>query len=135
MYYVTEQSNPGVVTMTNAAQPHYQLPRQVERPPMELPYSTLAITASIQSNSSTFSATSVSRPIAQEYFYAYLPGNKPEYAQADPQQSIVHYQHPMQHLMSQSQQPVTSQAQPIHAPAAVHSSHKSAHAQHGAVVK
>jgi hypothetical protein len=26
MYYVTEQGNPGVVTMTNAAQPHYQLP-------------------------------------------------------------------------------------------------------------
>jgi hypothetical protein len=124
MYYVTEQGNQGVVTMTNAAQPHYQLPKQVERPPMELPYSTLAIAASIQSNPSTFSATSVPSPIAQEYFYAYLPGNKPEYAQADPQQPIVHYQHPIQHLMSQSQQSVTCQVQPIHAPAAEHSPQK-----------
>jgi hypothetical protein len=129
MYYVTEQSNPGVVTMTNAAQPHYQLPRQVERPPMELPCSTSAITNFIQGSPRAFSATSVSSPIAQEYFYAYLPGNKPEYAQADPQQSIIHYQHPMQHLMSHSQQPVTSQAQSIHAPAAAHSPEKSAQAQ------
>ncbi|KAI3573376.1 hypothetical protein IWW34DRAFT_886370 [Fusarium oxysporum f. sp. albedinis] len=129
MYYVTEQGNPGVVTMTNAAQPYYQLPQQLEKPPMEMPCSTSAITNSIQSSLMTFSATSVSSPIAQEYFYPYLPGNKPEYAQADPQQSIVHYQQPMQYLMSQSQQPVTSQAQPIHAPAADHSSHKSAHAQ------
>jgi hypothetical protein len=103
IYYVTEQGSPGVITKTNAAQPHYQLPKQVERPPMGLPYSTLAIAASIQSNPSTFSTTSVSSPIAQECFYAYLPGNKPEYAQADPQQSIVHYQHPMQYLMSHSQ--------------------------------
>ncbi|RYC78325.1 hypothetical protein BFJ63_vAg18800 [Fusarium oxysporum f. sp. narcissi] len=104
MYYVTEQGNPEVVTMTNAAQPHYQLPQQVERPLMELPYSTLATAASIQSSPRTFSATSVSRPMVQERFYAYLPRNRPEYAQADSQQSIIQYQQPMQQLMSQSQQ-------------------------------
>ncbi|KAI3571873.1 hypothetical protein IWW34DRAFT_891236 [Fusarium oxysporum f. sp. albedinis] len=123
MYYVTEQGNPEVVMMTYAAQPHYQLPQQVERPPMELPYSTLAIAASIQSSPRNFSATPVSSPVVQECFYAYLPGNQPEYA-ADSQQSIVQYQQPMQFLMSQSQQSVTSQAQPIHAPAAEHSPQK-----------
>jgi transcriptional regulator with AAA-type ATPase domain len=104
MYYVTEQGNPEVVTITNAAHPHYQLPQQVERPLMELRYSTIATAASIQSSPRTFSATSVSSPIAQECFYAYLPRNRPEYAQADSQQSIIQYQQPMQQLMSQSQQ-------------------------------
>ncbi|EXK77203.1 hypothetical protein FOQG_18087 [Fusarium oxysporum f. sp. raphani 54005] len=104
MYYVTEQGNLEVVTMTNAAPPHYQLPQQVERPITELPYSTLAIAASIQSSPRTFSATSVSSPIVQERFCAYLPRNRPEYVQADSQQSIIQYQQPMQQLMSQCQQ-------------------------------
>ncbi|CEI67710.1 hypothetical protein FVEN_g9525 [Fusarium venenatum] len=129
IYYVPEQGRPGVATMTNTAQPHYQLPKQVEIPPMELPYSILAITASIQSNPSTSSTTSVSSPIGQEYFYEYLPGNKPEYAQGDPQQSIGHYQHPMQYLMSHSEQPVASQTQLIHAPSPDHSPPKPARAQ------
>jgi len=129
MYYVTEKGNPEVVTMTNAAQPHYQLSQQVERPPIELRYPTLATAASIQSSPSTFFATSVSSPMVQECFYAYLPRNRPEYAQADSQQSIIQYQQPMQHLMGQFQQPVASQAQPIHAPAADHSHQKPAQAQ------
>ncbi|KAK2686454.1 hypothetical protein QWA68_015127 [Fusarium oxysporum] len=129
MYYIAEQRNPGVITMTNAAQPHYQLPQQVERPPMGLPNSTLAIAASIQSSPSTFSATSVSNPMVQECFYAYLFRNQSEYAQTDFQQSIVQYQQPMQHLMSQFQQPVTFQAQPIHAPAGDYSPQKSAQFQ------
>ncbi|KAH7247308.1 uncharacterized protein BKA55DRAFT_514583 [Fusarium redolens] len=104
MYYATEQGNPEVVTMTNAAQPHCELPQQVERPLMELRYSTLATAASIQSSPRTFSATSVSSPMVQERFYAYLPRNRPEYAQADSQQSIIQYQQPMQQLMSQFQQ-------------------------------
>ncbi|RYC78445.1 hypothetical protein BFJ63_vAg18682, partial [Fusarium oxysporum f. sp. narcissi] len=124
MYYITEQGDPEVVTMTNAAQPHYQLPQQVERPLVELRYSTLATAASIQSSPRTFSATSVSSPMVQERFYAYLPRNRPEYAQADSQQSIIQYQQPMQHLMGQFPQPVASQAQPIHAPAADHSHQK-----------
>ncbi|KAI3571831.1 hypothetical protein IWW34DRAFT_824600 [Fusarium oxysporum f. sp. albedinis] len=129
MYYVTEKGNPEVVTMTNAAQPHYQLSQQVERPPIELRYPTLATAASIQSSPSTFFATSVSSPMVQECFYAYLPGNQPEYTQADSQQSVIQYQQPMQHLMGQFQQPVASQAQPIHAPAADHSHQKPAQAQ------
>ncbi|EGU73142.1 hypothetical protein FOXB_16347, partial [Fusarium oxysporum f. sp. conglutinans Fo5176] len=80
------------------------LPQQVERPLMELPYSTLATAASIQSSPRTFYATSVSSSVVQECFYAYLPRNRPEYAQADSQQSIIQYQQPMQQLMSQSQQ-------------------------------
>ncbi|KAI3571827.1 hypothetical protein IWW34DRAFT_709331 [Fusarium oxysporum f. sp. albedinis] len=122
MYHVTEQGNQKVVTMTNAAQPYYQLPQQVERSLMELRYSTLAIAASIQSSPRTFSATSVSSPVVQECFYAYLPRNQPEYAQTD-------FQQPMQHLMSQFQQPVTFQAQLIHPPAADYSPQKSAQAQ------
>ncbi|KAH7205063.1 hypothetical protein BKA60DRAFT_611920 [Fusarium oxysporum] len=129
VYYVTKQGNPGALTMTNAAQYHYRLPRQVERPPIELPYSTSAIATSIQSSPRTFSVTSVSSPIAQECFYAYLPGNQPEYVQADPQQSIVQYQHPMQHLMSQSQPPVASQAQPLHVHSADHPPQESGQAQ------
>ncbi|EXK23314.1 hypothetical protein FOMG_19905 [Fusarium oxysporum f. sp. melonis 26406] len=104
MYYVTEQGNPEVVTMTNAAQPHYQLPQQVERPITELPCSTLATAASIQSSPRTFSATSFSSPIVQEHFYTYLPKHRPEYVQADSQQSIIQYQQPMQQPMSQVQQ-------------------------------
>lgn len=118
MYYVTEQGNPGVITMTNAAQPHRQLPQRVERPPIELSYSTSTIATSIQSSPRAFSTTSVSSPMVLECFYAYQPGSQPEYAQADSQQSIVQYRQPMQHLMSQSQQSVTCQVQPIHAPAA-----------------
>ncbi|WZH40857.1 uncharacterized protein QYS62_001795 [Fusarium acuminatum] len=120
IYRVTERGNPGVVTIANATQTHHQRLQQVKRPPMELPYSTSAIATSIQSCPRAFSATSVTSPMIQECLYAYLPGNQPEYA-ADSQQSIIQYQHPMQHFMSQSQEPVTSQAQPIHAPAADHS--------------
>jgi hypothetical protein len=80
MYGVTERGNLGVVTMTNAAQPHHQLPQQVERPPIDLPYSTLTIAASIQNSLSTFSATSVSSPMVQECRYEYLLGNQSEYA-------------------------------------------------------
>ncbi|EWZ27848.1 hypothetical protein FOZG_18432 [Fusarium oxysporum Fo47] len=121
MYRVAERGNLGVVTMANAALPHHQLPQRVERPPIELPYSTLAIAASIQSSPRTFSATSVSSPMVQECHYAYLLGNQSEYSQADSQKSIIQYRQPMQHLMSQSRQPVASEVQPIHASAAGYS--------------
>ncbi|KAF4415725.1 KRAB domain-containing zinc finger [Fusarium acutatum] len=129
MYYVTEQGNPGVETMTNAAQSHYRLPRQVERPALELPYWTSATETSIQSSPRTFSVSSGSSPVAQECFFTYLPGNQPEYVQADLQHSIVQYQHPMQRLMSQSQPPVASQAQRLYAPAADHPPQNYAQAQ------
>jgi hypothetical protein len=95
-YRVTERSNPGVVTVTNAAQLHYQLPQRVERPPIELSYSTLAIEASIRSSNRAFSATPVSSPMAQECFYTNLLGKQPEYAQADSRLSIIQRQQLMQ---------------------------------------
>jgi hypothetical protein len=129
IYHVTERSNPGIITMTNAATPHHQLPQQVERPPIELPYSTLPIEACIRSSHRTFSAMPVSSHMAQECFDTNLLGKQPEYAQADSRLSIIQRQELMQYLMSQFQQPVASQAQPVHAPAASHSHQKSVQAQ------
>ncbi|KAF4468088.1 zinc finger protein [Fusarium albosuccineum] len=119
-YYVTEQGNPGVATMTNAVQPHYQLSQQVERPPLEVSYPSSGIATSIQSSPSAFSATSVPSPMVPEGFYAHQPGNPPAYTAADSQQGMIQYHQPIQHPMSQSQQPVTTQAQQMHAPTADH---------------
>ncbi|KAJ4204022.1 hypothetical protein NW767_004882 [Fusarium falciforme] len=119
-YYVTEQGNPGVATMTSAVQPHYQLPQQVERPPMDIPYPASGIATSIQSSPSAFSATSVPSPMIPEGFYAHQPGNPPAYSAADSQPAIIQYHQPIQHPMSQSQPPVTSQAPQIQAPPADH---------------
>ncbi|KAH7228564.1 uncharacterized protein BKA55DRAFT_667889 [Fusarium redolens] len=49
-YYVTEAGNPGVATMTSTRPPHYQLSQQVERPPMEPPYTASGTATSIQSS-------------------------------------------------------------------------------------
>jgi hypothetical protein len=118
MYYVTERGNPGVVTITNTAQPHRQLPQRVERPSIELSYSTSTFATSIQSSPRAFSTTSVSSPMVLECVYAYQPESQPEYAQVDSQQSIVQCRQPLQHLVSQSQQSLTCQVQPSHAPVA-----------------
>ncbi|KAG7404450.1 hypothetical protein Forpe1208_v015674 [Fusarium oxysporum f. sp. rapae] len=116
-HHINERSNPGILTMADTARPHHQLPQQVERPPIELPYSTLAIAAPIRTSPSTFSTTPASRPEVQECLCKYLLGKEPEYAQADSQQSMIQYQQHIQNLISQPQQSVTSQAQTIHAPA------------------
>ncbi|KAF4973757.1 hypothetical protein FSARC_65 [Fusarium sarcochroum] len=128
-YYVTEQGNPGVATMTSTVPPHYQLAQQVERPHMELPYSTSGIATSIQSSPSTFSATSVPSPMVQEGFYAHQPGNQPAYTTAETQPAMIQYHQPMQHHMAQPQQPVVSQAQHIHTPTTEHYAHAPAHPQ------
>ncbi|KAL5611123.1 hypothetical protein FOBRF1_007240 [Fusarium oxysporum] len=128
-YHITERGNAGILKMANTARSHHQLPQQGERPPIELPYSTLAIAAPIQTSPSTFSTTPTSRPGVQEYLCKYLLGKEPEYAQADFQQSIIQYQQHTQNLISQPQQPVTSQAQTIHAPADNHFFQISAQAQ------
>jgi hypothetical protein len=65
IHHITERSNPGTLTMANTARPHHQLPQQVERPAIELPYSTVAIAAPIQTSPSTFSTTPASRPEVQ----------------------------------------------------------------------
>ncbi|KAM5357016.1 hypothetical protein ACJZ2D_016697 [Fusarium nematophilum] len=127
-YYVTDQGNPGVATM-NAVQPHYQLSQPVERPPLELPYPASGIATSIQSSPSAFSATSVPSPMVQEGFYAPQPANPPGYTATAPQQSMIQYQQSIQHPMNQSQQPVTSQAQQMHAPPADHYPQPPAQAQ------
>ncbi|EEU43952.1 uncharacterized protein NECHADRAFT_74286 [Fusarium vanettenii 77-13-4] len=129
-YYVTEQGNPGVATMTSAVQPHYQLPQQVERPPMDIPYPASGIATSIQSSPSAFSATSVPSPMIPEGFYAHQPGNPPAYSAADSQPAIIQYHQPIQHPMSQSQPPVTSQAPQIQAPPADHYPQPPAQPQH-----
>ncbi|KAH7186785.1 hypothetical protein DER44DRAFT_858203 [Fusarium oxysporum] len=128
-HLITERSNPGILTMADTARPHHQLPQQVERLPIELPYSTLAIAAPIQTSPSIFSTTPASRPEVQECLCKYLLGKEPEYAQADSQQSMIQYQQHIQNLISQPQQPVTSQAQTIHAPADNHSFQISAQSQ------
>ncbi|KAI5458039.1 hypothetical protein BGZ63DRAFT_56237 [Mariannaea sp. PMI_226] len=67
-YYVADQSHPGIATMAaNQIQTPYQLgQQQVERPPIDMPYSAPGITASIQSSPSTFSAASVQSPLMQD---------------------------------------------------------------------
>ncbi|KAF5565023.1 zinc finger protein [Fusarium phyllophilum] len=127
-YYVTEAGNPGVATMTSTVPPHYQLSQQVERPPMELPYSAPGIATSIQSSPSTFSATSVPSPMIPEGFYAHQPGSQPAYTTAESQPAMMQYQQPIQHHMAQPQQPVVSQAQHI-PPTAGHYAPPSAHPQ------
>lgn len=83
-YYVTEQSNPGVATMNTNPHPaaqnsmpaqYHQMPRQgVERLPLEIPYTpNPAISGSIQSSPSSFSATSGRSPSTQEGFYTHAP--------------------------------------------------------------
>ncbi|KAM0349740.1 hypothetical protein ACHAPU_003569 [Fusarium lateritium] len=110
-YYVTEQGNPGVATMTNTVPSHYQLPHQVQqRPPMEMPYSAAGITTSIQSSPSTFSATSVPSPMVPEGYYGHQHGNQPAYTAAESQPAMIQYHQPVQHHMAQPHQPVVSQA-------------------------
>ncbi|KAL4727378.1 hypothetical protein ACLX1H_006290 [Fusarium chlamydosporum] len=110
-YYVTEQGNPGVATMTSSLPAHYHLSQQVERPAMEMPYSTPGIPTSIQSSPSTFSATSVPSPMVQDGFYAHQPAPQPAYTTAEAQPAMVQYHQPIQHHMAQPQQAVVSQPQ------------------------
>ncbi|EKJ74805.1 hypothetical protein NXS19_001834 [Fusarium pseudograminearum] len=111
-YYVTEQGNPGVATMTSSLPPHYHLSQHVERPAMEMPYSAPGIPTSIQSSPSTFSATSVPSPMVQDGFYAHQPTTQAAYTAAETQPAMVQYHHPIQHHMAQAQQqPVVSQPQ------------------------
>ncbi|KAK2926395.1 Zinc finger C2H2-type [Fusarium oxysporum f. sp. vasinfectum] len=129
IYHITERGNPGILSMANTARPHQQLPQEVERPPIELPYSTLAIAAPARTSPRTFSTTSISSSGVQECLCKYLLEHEPEYPQADTQQSIIQYQQYIQNIISQPQQPVTSQARTIHALAAKHSPQMSAQAQ------
>ncbi|KAH7179664.1 uncharacterized protein B0J16DRAFT_174784 [Fusarium flagelliforme] len=126
-YYVTEQGNPGVATMTSSLPAHYHISQQVERPAMEM-YSTSGVPTSIQSSPSTFSATSVPSPMVQDGFYAHQPAAQPSYSAAESQPGMVQYHQPIQHHMAHPQQPVVSQSQ--HMPATTeHYPPPSAHPQ------
>jgi metal regulatory transcription factor 1 len=122
-YYVTEHGNPGVATMnTNPVPPQYQVPRQqVERLPLEIPYTAPGLNASIQSSPSSFSAASGRSPSTQDGFYTHQPTQAATYAlhSASPveqhPQGMVAY--PQQMQQSISQQPINTQHQiPSQAP-------------------
>ncbi|KAH7233816.1 uncharacterized protein BKA55DRAFT_667188 [Fusarium redolens] len=102
-------------TMTTSGQIHHITERTIAAP--------------IQTSPSTFSTTPASRPEVQACLCKYLLGKEPEYAQVDSRQSMIQYQQHIQNLISQPQQPVTSQAQKIHAHADNHSFQISAQAQ------
>jgi hypothetical protein len=85
-FYVTEQHNPGVATMNTNAQtvaPQYQqIPRQqVERLPLEIPYTAPGLSSSIQSSPSSYSTASGRSPSAQEGYYTHsAPAQAATYA-------------------------------------------------------
>lgn len=119
-YYVTETGNPGVATMnTNPMPPQYQVPRQqVERLPLDIPYSAPGLTASIQSSPSSFSAASGRSPSTQEGFYTHQAPQAATYAlhNASPveqQAPMMQYQQQMpQQFPQQMQQPMGQQPMP-----------------------
>ncbi len=111
-YYVTEQSNPGVATMSSGGMPaQYSIPRQpVERIAVEIPYTAPGINASIQSSPSTFSASGRS-PSTQDGFYTHQPAQAATYAMhtAHAASPVVEQQGPMVSYSQQMAQPVSAQ--------------------------
>ncbi|KAH7132690.1 hypothetical protein EDB81DRAFT_904474 [Dactylonectria macrodidyma] len=121
-YCVTEQSNPGIATMTtHLVPPQYQLAQQqVERPPIEMPYSTPGMAASIQSSQSSpsaFSAVSAQSPLMQDGgFYPPQQQHPPAYiiqaaSPVNSHHSLPTYPQSMHQAMSRAQQTITTQAQ------------------------
>ncbi|PKS10071.1 hypothetical protein jhhlp_004696 [Lomentospora prolificans] len=110
-YYVTEQSNPGVATMTtNPMTQHYHIPRHpVERLPLDIPYTAPSLTAPIQSSPSSFSAASGRSPSTQEGFYTPQPPQAATFAlhtaspveQQQTQQTMLSYPSPIPQQISQ----------------------------------
>ncbi|CAJ2512106.1 Uu.00g077310.m01.CDS01 [Anthostomella pinea] len=139
-FYVTEQNNPGVATLnTNPMQP-YQVPRQhVERPMLEIPYTSAGIAASMESSPSIFSPVTSCRSTPAQDFYTHQPTQAPAYALdtsspviEEPQQLVQYSQHmpqqmqpPAQQVQEQYQQPAAHQeeqwysAMPYQAPVEV----------------
>ncbi|KAJ3455734.1 hypothetical protein MRS44_017216 [Fusarium solani] len=118
--YVTDQRNTGIATMTtNPVSSQYQLAQQqVERSPIEMPYSTLGMAAKpfIQSSPSSFSAASVQSTLMQDSgFYPPQQQHPPSYtiqaaSPVDSHQRLPTYPQPMHQAMSQAQRTVTAQA-------------------------
>ncbi|KAH6985447.1 hypothetical protein EDB80DRAFT_873016 [Ilyonectria destructans] len=117
-YYVTDQSNPGIATMsTNPIQHQYQLAQQqVDRSSIEISYPPSGIATSNQSSPSTFSAASVQSPLMQDGFYPHQQQHPPSYtlqaaSPVDSHHSMPSYTQSIHQAMNQAQQPVTSQTQ------------------------
>lgn len=109
-YYVTDSGNPGVATMnTNPMPGQYQVPRQqVERLPLEIPYSAPGITGSIQSSPSSFSAASGRSPSTQDGFYTHQAPQAATYA--------LHSASPVEQSQPMVQYPQQISQQPINPP-------------------
>ncbi|KAK6824714.1 C2H2 finger domain-containing protein [Apiospora arundinis] len=126
-YYVTEHSNPGVATLNTNPMSAYQVPRQqVERLPLEIPYSAAGLAGSIQSSPSTFSPASGRSPSAhQDGFYTHQPAQTATYALHSTSPVVEHPpQQPMVQYAQQIPQPLpASQAVPSQAPAAQQEEH------------
>lgn len=114
-YYITEHANPGVATMNTNPMPTYQVPRQhVERPMIEIPYSTATIGGSIQSSPATFSPASGRSPsVHQDGFYTHQPAQAATYA-LQTTSPVESQPQPMVHYVQQLQQVPQQQAPPPH---------------------
>ncbi|KAF7562389.1 hypothetical protein G7046_g1756 [Stylonectria norvegica] len=126
-YYVTDQINPGVASM-NAQSRHsqYQVSHpQVERPVVDIPYSTPGIAHSVRSSPSSFSAASAQSPPMHGTFYSHQPTQTATYAlhnasPVDPQQPLVQYTQPVHQAMDHAPQVMAIHTRHNHAPAGVH---------------
>lgn len=109
-YYLPEQNNPGVATLTPIQT--YQLPRQI-----------MDRSGSVQSSPSTYSSISRASPVSQEPYYTHQPAQSTTYAlQHSPvgQQPIIQYHqvhHPLpQQIPQQHSIPAAPQPHPTHQP-------------------
>jgi hypothetical protein len=108
-YYVPEQNNPGVATMTinPNIQIHTYMPRPM--PDRQLSYVSQAMPGSVEGSPDRYSSASAATPPPQELYYAHQPVQKFEYQgqhQSPIEQvTVVQYQHaqpPMIHAPQQS---------------------------------
>ena len=102
-YYVPEQNNPGVATLTPIQT--YQLPRQM----IDRSFS------SVQSSPSTYSSVSRASPVSQEPYYTHQPAQTTTYAIQNPspigQQPMIQY---IPQPMPQPQQMPVAVSSPQH---------------------
>ena len=93
-YYVPEQNNPGVATLTPIQT--YQIPRQ----PMERQ-------ETVQSSPSSYSSVSRASPVSQEPYYTHHPAQAATYAlqhtAPNEQQPMIQYQQQLPQHLSQAQ--------------------------------
>lgn len=115
-YYVPEQNNPGVATLTSHPPPiqTYHIPRQLERHEI------------IQSSPSSYSSTSRGSPVSQEPYYSHHPTQAATYALQNTSSPIE--QQPMIQFQPMPQQ---SQQTPIPQPAHIQEQYHTPQPQEG----